>query len=75
MPSTTRRSAPLCASSCRRQVQREADQVAAGLVAAVDRGRPLAYLPRRWRKIMFVIRNMPRRLFDKLDLQAAVGAL
>lgn len=45
-----------------------ADQIAAGIVAAVERKRDVAYLPGFWRPIMFVIRHIPEGLFKRLRL-------
>lgn len=44
-----------------------AEQVAAGLVRAVDRRKPVAYLPGRWRLIMLVVRLIPRVLFHRTN--------
>jgi len=44
------------------------EQVAAGIVRAIDRGQPVAYLPARWRIIMGVIRHMPRFVFNRIDI-------
>jgi NAD(P)-dependent dehydrogenase (short-subunit alcohol dehydrogenase family) len=38
----------------------EPDQVAAAVVRAIDRGRPLVYAPWPWRYVMMVIRGLPR---------------
>lgn len=35
---------------------------------AADRGGPIVYAPGRWRLIMFVIRNLPARIFNRLDI-------
>jgi short-subunit dehydrogenase len=44
------------------------EQVAAGIVRAIDRGQPVAYLPARWRIIMGVVRHMPRLVFNRIDI-------
>ena len=44
-----------------------AEQVAAGLVRAVDRRTPVAYLPGRWRILMLVVRLIPRVLFHRTN--------
>jgi short-subunit dehydrogenase len=44
------------------------EQVAAGIVRAIDRGQPVTYMPARWRPIMGVIRRMPRFVFNKIDI-------
>jgi decaprenylphospho-beta-D-erythro-pentofuranosid-2-ulose 2-reductase len=43
-------------------------QVAAGLVRAIDRGTPVAYLPAFWRPAMFLVRVIPERWFRSLKL-------
>jgi decaprenylphospho-beta-D-erythro-pentofuranosid-2-ulose 2-reductase len=42
--------------------------VAAGIVAAIDNGRDIVYLPRFWAGIMFVIRTIPETVFKRLKL-------
>ena len=42
--------------------------VAAGIVAAIDAGKPVVYLPGKWAVIMMVIRHLPRFVFDKMDI-------
>jgi len=44
------------------------DKVAAGIVRAIDRRRPVAYLPAFWWPIMQVIKFIPESLFRKLPL-------
>jgi short-subunit dehydrogenase len=44
------------------------EQVAAGIVRAIDHGQPVAYLPARWRLIMGVIRHLPRFVFNRIDI-------
>jgi decaprenylphospho-beta-D-erythro-pentofuranosid-2-ulose 2-reductase len=43
-------------------------QVAAGIVRAIDRSRAVVYLPGFWRPIMFIIRAIPETLFRRLSL-------
>jgi decaprenylphospho-beta-D-erythro-pentofuranosid-2-ulose 2-reductase len=43
-------------------------QVANGIVKAIDRADSVRYLPAFWRPIMFVIRAIPERLFVRLNL-------
>lgn len=45
-----------------------ADTVARGIVAAMERGRGEVYLPGFWRLIMFIIRNIPAILFNRMSL-------
>jgi short-subunit dehydrogenase len=42
--------------------------VARAIVRAITRGRDVIYVPWFWRGIMFVIRNIPERVFKKLSL-------
>ena len=44
------------------------EDVARGIVAAIDRGRPVAYMPPVWRVIMMVIRHLPAVVFNKLNI-------
>ncbi|MDG4596785.1 MAG: SDR family oxidoreductase [Candidatus Contendobacter sp.] len=44
------------------------DQIAQGIVAAVERGRDEVYLPWFWRWIMLIILHIPERLFKRLKL-------
>lgn len=43
-------------------------QVAAGIVRAIDRSSPVAYLPWFWRPVMLLIRAVPETLFRRLKL-------
>ncbi len=45
-----------------------ADEVAAGIVRAIDRRRDVVYLPWFWRWIMVIIRAIPESLFKRLKL-------
>ncbi len=44
------------------------DAVARSIVKAVDRGQPLLYVPGKWAAIMFVIRHLPRAVFNKMNI-------
>lgn len=44
------------------------DQVAAGIVKAMERGAHEVYLPWFWWPIMFILRHLPERLFVKLKI-------
>lgn len=44
------------------------DQVAAGIVRAIDKRRSVVYLPWFWRGIMLIIRHIPESVFKKLKL-------
>ncbi len=43
-------------------------QVARGIVRAIDRGTAVTYLPAFWRPVMFLIRAVPERVFVRLKL-------
>jgi len=45
---------------------RSAD-VARQIVAAIDAGKPEAFVPRFWRPIMFTVRNLPELLFQRVS--------
>ena len=44
------------------------DKVAQAIVTAVEKRRDTLYVPFQWQPIMFIIRNIPERLFKKLNL-------
>lgn len=44
------------------------ESVAEGTVRAMDRGTPVAYLPRQWQAIMLVVRNLPDFIFNRLNI-------
>jgi short-subunit dehydrogenase len=46
----------------------DVEKVAATLVAAIDKGTDVVYVPGIWRVIMAVVRAIPERVFKKLDL-------
>lgn len=46
----------------------DVDKVAQGIVKAIDKGRDVLYVPFQWQPIMFIIRNIPERVFKKLNL-------
>ena len=45
-----------------------ADKAAEMIMRARDGGKAIAYVPRKWRLIMFVIRNIPSFVFRKLSI-------
>ena len=45
-----------------------ADKAAEMIMSARDGGKAIAYVPRKWRLIMFVIRNIPSFVFRKLSI-------
>lgn len=44
------------------------DDVAADILKAIERRRAVLYTPRKWALIMWVIRNLPRAIFHKLNI-------
>ena len=44
------------------------DQIAAGIISAIDKKRDVVYLPFFWRWIMLIIRALPEPLFKRLSL-------
>jgi short-subunit dehydrogenase len=46
----------------------DVDSVAESIVNAIDKRRDVLYVPFQWQPIMFVIRNIPERIFKKLNL-------
>ena len=43
-------------------------EVAQGIVAAIEKGTPVAYVPSKWWLIMMVIRHLPRFIFNKMNI-------
>jgi decaprenylphospho-beta-D-erythro-pentofuranosid-2-ulose 2-reductase len=46
----------------------DVDKVAESIVRAIDKRKDTLYVPFQWRAIMFIIRNIPERIFKKLNL-------
>jgi decaprenylphospho-beta-D-erythro-pentofuranosid-2-ulose 2-reductase len=46
----------------------DVDSVAESIVSAIDKRKDNLYVPFQWQLIMFVIRNIPERIFKKLNL-------
>jgi len=44
----------------------EADEVAARVVRAIDRGWPVVYAPPIWAMVMLAVRHLPRALMRRL---------
>jgi short-subunit dehydrogenase len=42
--------------------------VAEQIVRAIEQGKPLAYVPGKWRLIMWVVRHLPAFVFNKLNI-------
>ncbi len=43
-------------------------EIAQGIVAAMDSRKSVVYLPGKWRLVMFVLRNLPEFVFNKLNI-------
>lgn len=59
---------PMTASFKKGPLWASPDSVASGIVTAIDRRRPVAYLPGFWWLIMQVIKNIPERVFQRIKL-------
>jgi decaprenylphospho-beta-D-erythro-pentofuranosid-2-ulose 2-reductase len=46
----------------------DVNKVAATIASAIDKKADNLYVPFQWQPIMFVIRNIPDRIFKKLNL-------
>jgi decaprenylphospho-beta-D-erythro-pentofuranosid-2-ulose 2-reductase len=46
----------------------DVDSVAESIVSAIDKRKDVLYVPFQWQPIMFIIRNIPERVFKKLNL-------
>ena len=46
----------------------DVDAVAKSIVKAIDKQQDVLYVPFQWQPIMFIIRNIPERIFKKLNL-------
>ncbi len=46
----------------------DVDSVAESIVSAIDKRKDVLYVPFQWQPIMFVIRNIPERIFKKMNL-------
>jgi short-subunit dehydrogenase len=46
----------------------DVDSVAESIVSAIDKRKDTLYAPFQWQPIMFIIRNIPERIFKKLNL-------
>ncbi|CAB3687625.1 hypothetical protein LMG3431_04695 [Achromobacter pestifer] len=44
------------------------EDVAGIIVAGIAAGKPVVYAPGKWAVIMLVIRNLPRFIFNKMDI-------
>lgn len=59
---------PMTAAFKKGPLWASADSVAKGIVSAIDRRRPVAYLPGFWWLIMQIIKNIPERIFQRIRL-------
>jgi short-subunit dehydrogenase len=46
----------------------DVNKVAASIANAIDKRADTLYVPLQWQPIMFIIRNIPERIFKKLNL-------
>ena len=46
----------------------DVDSVAESIVSAINKRKDVLYVPFQWQPIMFIIRNIPERIFKKLNL-------
>jgi hypothetical protein len=44
------------------------EEVAAQMVKAIEKGRPVVYVPGKWRMIMLIIQHLPAVIFNKLNI-------
>jgi short-subunit dehydrogenase len=44
------------------------ESVAAQIVAATAKGQPVLYAPGKWALIMLIIANLPRFVFNRMDI-------
>ena len=59
---------PMTAALPKGALWAQPEQVAFGIVRAIDRSSTVVYLPGFWRPIMFIIRAVPERIFRSLRL-------
>lgn len=59
---------PMTSSFPKGALWAQPDDIARGIVQAVDARRDIAYLPGFWRLIMLVIRHIPEKIFKKTSL-------
>ncbi|HTU59923.1 MAG TPA: SDR family NAD(P)-dependent oxidoreductase [Polyangiales bacterium] len=57
---------PMSADHTKNMLFARPDQVADGVVRAIERGDQEAYVPRFWRPLMFVVRNLPEPIFQRV---------
>lgn len=59
---------PMTASFRKGALWAKPDQVAAGIVGAIDKRKAVAYLPQFWWAIMYVIKSIPEAVFRRIKL-------
>ena len=59
---------PMTAGFSKGLLWAQPEQVARGIVKAMDRGQPVSYQPFFWRYIMLAIKHIPERVFMRLSL-------
>jgi short-subunit dehydrogenase len=59
---------PMTAEFAKGALWAKPQQIARGIVDAIDRKRDVVYLPSFWRPIMFIVRAIPERLFKRLAM-------
>lgn len=59
---------PMTANCKKGMLWAKSEDVARGIVAAIDRGSGVVYLPWFWRAIMFVVIHIPDKIFTRLKL-------
>jgi short-subunit dehydrogenase len=58
---------PMTATHAKNLLFARAPEAARGIVRAIERGQAEAFVPGYWRSIMFVVRNLPEALFQRLS--------
>ncbi|NEL80969.1 MAG: short-chain dehydrogenase, partial [Xanthomonas perforans] len=59
---------PMTAAFKKSALWAKPDQIAKGIIGAVDKRRAVAYLPAFWWAIMLVIKNIPEFVFRRIKL-------
>lgn len=59
---------PMTASFKKGALWAQPDDIARGILQAIEKRRDIVYLPGFWRLIMLIIRHIPERIFKKLSL-------
>ncbi len=58
---------PMTATHAKNPLFAQSAEVAEQIEAAIDQNVPEAYVPPRWRAIMFVVRNLPEAVFQRVS--------